>query len=85
VESYTSRRDLYKRRPNAVHHAREKEFLSPHQISQKTRTTLQMIDSRIVLINGIRLCNLMIDDRIGVTRANSYEVKRLDSDYFEES
>ena len=44
-----------------------------------------MIDSRIVLINGTRLCNLMIDHGIGVTRAASYEVKRLDSDYFEES
>jgi restriction endonuclease Mrr len=44
-----------------------------------------MIDSRIVLVNGSRLCNLMIDHGIGVTRATSYEVKRLDSDYFEES
>jgi len=44
-----------------------------------------MIDSRIVLINGVRLCNLMIDHGIGVTRAASYEVKRLDSGYFEES
>jgi restriction system protein len=44
-----------------------------------------MIDSRIVLINGSHLCNLMIDHGIGVTRATSYEVKRLDSDYFEES
>jgi restriction system protein len=44
-----------------------------------------MIDSRIVRINGTRLCNLMIDHGIGVTRAASYEVKRLDSDYFEES
>jgi len=44
-----------------------------------------MIDSRIVLINGTRLSNLMIDHGIGVTRATSYEVKRLDSDYFEES
>ena len=37
------------------------------------------------LINDTRLCNLMIDHKIGVTRATSYEVKRLDSDYFEES
>jgi restriction system protein len=44
-----------------------------------------MIDSRIVLINGVRLCKVMIDHGIGVTRATSYEVKRLDSDYFEES
>lgn len=44
-----------------------------------------MIDSRIVLINGARLCNLMIDHGIGVRRATSYEVKRFDSDYFAKS
>ena len=32
-----------------------------------------MIDNRIVLINGVRLCNLMIDHRIGVPRATSDE------------
>jgi restriction system protein len=44
-----------------------------------------MIDNRIVPINGVRLCNLMIDHGIGVTRATSYEVERFDSDYLEES
>ena len=54
-------------------------------VSGRERADAAMIDSRIVLINGTRLCNLMIDHGIGVTRATSYEVKRLDSDYFEES
>jgi restriction endonuclease Mrr len=36
-----------------------------------------MIDSRIVLVNGVRLANLMMDHGVGVTKIVSY--------YFEES
>ena len=59
-------------------------FITTSDFSKDANDYSAMIDSRIVLINGTRLCNLMIDHEIGVTRATSYEVKRLDSDYFEE-
>jgi restriction system protein len=65
--------------------ARKGIFITTSDFSKDANDYAAMIDSRIVLINGIRLCNLMIDHDIGVTRATSYEVKRLDSDYFEES
>ncbi len=42
-----------------------------------------MIDNKIVLINGRQLADLMIDHGIGVTKIASYEIKRIDSDYFE--
>lgn len=35
----------------------------------------------IVLIDGKRLADLMIDHNIGVTTARTYTIKRLDSDY----
>lgn len=60
-------------------------FITTSDFSKDANDYAAMIDSRIVLINGVRLSNLMIDHGIGVTRATSYEVKRLDSDYFEES
>jgi restriction system protein len=60
-------------------------FITTSDFTKDANDYSAMIDSRIVLINGNRLCNLMIDHGIGVTRATSYEVKRLDSDYFEES
>ena len=60
-------------------------FITTSDFTKDANDYAAMIDSRIVLINGARLCNLMIDHGIGVTRATSYEVKRLDSDYFEES
>ncbi|GEM_PF-1951840 len=57
-------------------------FITTSEFTRDANDYAAMIDSRIVLINGVRLCNLMIDHGIGVTRATSYEVKRLDSDYF---
>ena len=40
------------------------------------------IDSKIVLIDGPMLADLMIDYGIGVTPIQKYELKRLDTDYF---
>ena len=56
-------------------------FITTSNFTKEANDYAAMIDSRIVRINGVRLCNLMIDHGIGVTRARSYEVKRIDSDY----
>jgi restriction system protein len=41
-------------------------------------------ETKIVLINGKKLANLMIDYNLGVSLEQSYEIKRLDNDYFDE-
>jgi restriction system protein len=41
-------------------------------------------ETKIVLIDGQQLSQYMIDYNLGVTSLNSYEVKRMDSDYFGE-
>jgi restriction system protein len=41
-------------------------------------------ETKIVLIDGFRLSQLMIDYNVGVTLQHSYEIKKMDSDYFEE-
>lgn len=43
------------------------------------------IDTKVVLIDGKQLSALMMDFDVGVSAAASYIVKRIDSDYFEES
>ncbi|MGI8965113.1 MAG: restriction endonuclease [Limisphaerales bacterium] len=43
------------------------------------------ISKRVILIDGARLAELMIQHNVGVSLAYAYEVKRIDSDYFEES
>jgi restriction system protein len=40
------------------------------------------IETKIILIDGARLAKLMFDHGIGVATTSSYEVKRIDSDYF---
>lgn len=42
-----------------------------------------MIDNKIVLIGGKELSSLMVDFDVGVSKVASYDVKRLDLDYFE--
>ncbi|MDN3600208.1 restriction endonuclease [Mucilaginibacter myungsuensis] len=42
-------------------------------------------ETKIVLIDGEQLAQLMIDYNLGVAAQRVYEVKRLDSDYFEEN
>jgi restriction system protein len=38
-----------------------------------------------VLVDGEMLANLMVDFGVGVSLERSYEVKRVDSDYFAEA
>lgn len=41
-------------------------------------------DTKIVLIDGEKLSQYMIDYNLGVSVQNIYEIKKIDSDYFEE-
>lgn len=43
----------------------------------------RQIEKRIVLIDGVRLAKLMVQHNLGVSTVATYEVKRVDSDYFE--
>ena len=40
------------------------------------------IDSKIILIDGEQLANYLIDFNVGVTKISTYELKKIDSDYF---
>jgi restriction system protein len=42
------------------------------------------IDSKIILIDGQRLAELMIEHNVGVSMVTAYEVKKIDIDYFNE-
>ena len=49
------------------------------------REYVKNIDTKVVLIDGDRLTNLMIDNGVGVSTGSVYEIKTADSDYFGES
>jgi restriction system protein len=63
--------------------ARKGVLITTSYFSPDALEYVRMIEKRIVLIDGKRLADLMIDYDIGVNVAQTYKVKRLDSDYFE--
>jgi len=44
-----------------------------------------IIDPKVVLIDGKYLAELMIDVNVGVNTIATYQIKRVDSNYFEEN
>ncbi len=46
---------------------------------------VSQIEPKIVLIDGYSLTRLMIENNVGLYTSESYEIKRIDSDYFEEN
>lgn len=64
--------------------ARKGIFITTSTFTQEARDFVAMIDSKIILIDGKRLAELMIEHNVGVTPVASYDVKRVDSDYFTE-
>lgn len=43
------------------------------------------VEYKIILIDGERLANLMIEHNVGLSTVSTYHVKTIDSDYFEEN
>ena len=54
----------------------------PPRESHCNMTRLSMLP--MVLIDGPRLADLMIEHGVGVSAVVSYEIKKIDSDYFDE-
>lgn len=59
-------------------------FITTSAFSPDALTYVDRIDKRIVLIDGTRLSQLMFDFGVGVAPVASYEIKRVDSDFFSE-
>jgi len=59
-------------------------FITTSTFSKDAQEFAARIESKITLIDGVTLAQLMIDYNVGVNTMASYELKRLDSDYFEE-
>lgn len=62
--------------------ARKGVFITTSSFTSNARDFVSKIDSKIVLIDGEELAQLMIDHNIGVNTVNTYELKRIDTDYF---
>ncbi len=64
--------------------ARKGIFISTSNFSKEALDYVKNIDSKIILIDGPRLAELMIGHNVGVSPVSTYEIKKIDSDYFTE-
>ena len=60
-------------------------FITTSRFTDDSRNYVSQIGSKIVLIDGDQLSQLMIDHDVGVSTVSLYPVKKIDADYFEES
>jgi len=59
-------------------------FITTSTFTAEAKNYAQSIDTRIILIDGARLVKLMVDYNVGVSSAGMYEIKKIDTDYFDE-
>ena len=64
--------------------ARKGIFITTSDFTREARDYVTTIETKIVLIDGRQLAQFMIDHNVGVSVVKSYEIKRVDSDYFAE-
>lgn len=59
-------------------------FITTSSFTKEAIEYVKRVDPKVILIEGEQLANLMIDYDVGVTKSTSYEIKKIDSDYFNE-
>lgn len=62
--------------------ARKGVFITTSEFSEGARIAALGLDIKVVLIDGVELARLMVENNLGVSVKQVYEVKQLDSDYF---
>jgi len=62
--------------------ARKGVFITTSRFSSGTYDAVQTLDMKVVLIDGRRLAELMIEHDVGVVPISAYEIKHIDSDYY---
>jgi restriction system protein len=62
--------------------ARKGVFITTSEFSAGAREAALGLDIKVVLIDGVELARLMVENSLGCSVRQVYEVKALDSDYF---
>jgi len=70
----------------ALHGQRAKKgvFITTSHFSKKAYDYVKTIDPKVILIDGETLASLMIEYGLGTSTVESYHIKKIDLDYFEE-
>lgn len=62
--------------------ARKGIFITTSAFTREAEEFAKAIESKIVLISGLRLAELMIEHDVGVTTTKTFALKKVDTDYF---
>jgi restriction system protein len=62
--------------------ARKGIFITTSNYSKEALEFVKHIDNKIILIDGQQLAEIMITYNVGVSTEATYEIKKIDSDYF---
>ncbi len=64
--------------------AKKGVFITTSRYTNEAREYQPRNETKIVLIDGVQLAELMIDHNLAVSTVNTFEIKRIDNDYFGE-
>jgi restriction system protein len=59
-------------------------FITTSKYTNEALEYASAIENKIILIDGTQLAQYMIDFNVGVSPVNIYEVKKIDTDYFQD-
>ncbi|MEQ1767231.1 MAG: restriction endonuclease [Methylotenera sp.] len=57
-------------------------FITTSDFTKEAQEYVKNITNKVVLMNGFSLARLMIENNVGVSKAATYEIKKIDTDYF---
>jgi len=60
-------------------------FITTSNFPKSVYEFVSQVEYKIILIDGEKLASLMIEHSVGLATINTYHVKTIDSDYFEEN
>jgi restriction system protein len=66
------------------HRASKGVFVTTSYFPDSAHDFIARVSRRVILIDGVELANLMIRHRVGIRVRDTYEIKRIDEDYFVE-
>lgn len=58
-------------------------FITTSGFTREAAEYANIISTKIILIDGEQLATFMVDHNVGVSPVTNFEIKRIDSDYFE--
>ena len=65
-------------------HATKGVFITTGDFNRNATEYARSVQHKVILIDGLRLADLMIEYNVGVSTVRTIALKRVDSDYFEE-